>query len=225
MPDGGTCSEQPCSIGQQCGCGTGMSCDVDIADNAGAACRTVTTPGREAASCNSLDDCDAGYVCLSNAYGGAACHKFCSADSECGTPRGKCAVAPKVNNVDITGVPNACSSNCDPLTNPSTTATPVCPANNKCTIYRNNGNPFVDCIPAGNGTQGDSCQDGNKGDETMCAPSYACTSVDGGGTFRCRKYCTNPGVGSSNQCGGRACNGFSPALSVAGVNYGYCSTL
>src|SRR5678816_3168401 len=89
--DGNGCPVQPCTILPQCGCPGLSACDLDVLIGAGTSCRTISTQGRETDACDSLDDCDKGYVCLGPA-GSGSCKKYCNADAECGTPRGRCAM-------------------------------------------------------------------------------------------------------------------------------------
>lgn len=223
MIDGNGCSVQPCSIIPQCGCGATSACDVDTTDSMGTTCRSVNVPGKETATCSSLDKCDKGYVCL----GGAAyatCKKYCMADADCGTPRGRCAIDISSGGMAIPGIPPACSSNCNPL---PTTAPSECPANYKCGLFTatHNGAPvkITDCSPAGAGTQGANCKAGTLGNDALCAPGFLCTTVDGGTNYNCRRIC-NKTVGNSTCTGfgGGTCLGFSTPHTID-VEYGVCN--
>jgi len=220
--DSNGCPVQPCTILPQCGCAGSSACDLDALIGAGTSCRAVNSPGRETASCNSLEDCDKGYVCLGNSVY-ASCKKYCMVDADCGTPRGRCALDIRSGGQVVAGIPPACSSNCDPTsTNP-----PECPSTFKCNLFTANHNntqvQIADCSLAGPGTQGADCKAGTNGDDTRCAKSFSCTTTDGGTTFKCRRFCTNPGTTQSAQCSNQACIAFSPPIMLAGVSYGVCA--
>ena len=141
--------------------------------------------------CDSLDDCDKGYICLGGAASGA-CKKYCTADADCGTPRGKCAIDITSGGNPVTGVPSVCSSNCDP-----TDATgALCPPTYKCGLFNatHMGTPtkIADCSPAGAGVQGTDCKAGAVGNDALCAKGFLCTSTDNNVTFKCRKLCKSP---------------------------------
>src|SRR5262245_35428977 len=150
--DGNGCPVQPCTILPQCGCIGTSACDLDPMAGAGTACRTIGTLGHETTACDSLDDCDKGYVCLGGTA--ASCKKYCMNDSECGTPRGRCALDISIGGQPVAGIPPACTSNCDPTsTNP-----PECPSKYKCVHYTATHNnmqvPAAVCVDAGMGGQG-----------------------------------------------------------------------
>ncbi|HEY5949303.1 MAG TPA: hypothetical protein VIV40_27605 [Kofleriaceae bacterium] len=217
--DGNGCASQPCTILPQCGCGQTSACDVDTTDSVGTACRPVNVPGRETASCSGLDRCDKEYVCLGGATY-ATCKKYCIADGDCGTPRGRCAIDISANGTAIAGIPSACSSNCNPL---PTTPPAECPANYKCSLFTatHNAAPvkITDCNPAGSGTQGAACGT-TSGNDSLCAPGYMCTTL--GSNFQCRRIC-NKSAGNTG-CAGigvGTCLGFTTPHTVD-VEYGVC---
>jgi hypothetical protein len=221
MIDGNGCATQPCSILPQCGCvGGAMACDVDTSDNMGTTCRSVNNPGKETSACNAPDKCDKGYVCL----GGAAyatCKKFCMVNSDCGIPRGRCAIDISSGGMPIQGVPSACSSNCNPL--PLSAPTNECPASYKCGLFTatHSGSPvkITDCTPAGAGTQGANCKAGNLGNEAMCAQGYMCTTTDAGATYICRRICNRT---AGTGCTTGMCIGFSVPHTID-IEYGVCN--
>jgi hypothetical protein len=218
--DAFACSQMPCSIIPQCGCVGVRACDVDTSDAMGTACRSILAPGQETSTCTALDRCDAGYVCL-GASGSASCKKYCSADADCGTPRGRCAIDITSNGTLVSGVPPACSSNCDPLL----TAPPSeCPSGFKCGLFTTNhaGSPvkIASCTPAGNGTQGASCKDGTTGNEALCGRGYLCTTIDGGTNFNCRRICNK--TANTGCAGAQTCIAFNPP-NVIDIEYGVCN--
>ena len=222
LADGNGCTAQPCTILPQCGCGGATACDVDTSDNNGAACRSITAPGKETATCTGLDGCDRGYVCLGGAAY-ASCKKYCTGDADCGSPRGKCAITISSGGQPIPGIPTVCSSNCDPLN--ATQA--ECPTTYKCGLFRTTfmgaSTDLTDCSPAGAGQQGADCKSGTLGNDALCAKTFSCTTTDAGATYRCRKFCTNPGVAASAQCANQACIAFTNPYTIAGVTYGVCA--
>jgi len=214
-PDANTCAMQPCSIIPQCGCAG--ACDIDGSDLMGTACRTIMSPGVESNTCTGPKDCAGGYVCLGAAN--ASCHKYCTQNSDCGTPRGQCVIDITSNGTAIPGIPPACSSNCDPTsTNPA-----ECPSTFKCGLFTatHNGSPvkIADCSKAGSGVQATSCKVGTAGDDTLCGKGYLCTTLDGGTNYNCRRICQ---VTASN-CGTRTCKTFTTPHTINGVEYGVCS--
>jgi len=224
--DANLCATLPCDILTQCGCGSG-ACDIDGTDLMGTACRMITTPGHETSTCTGPSGCDKSYVCLGGATD-ASCHKYCTADADCGTPRGQCVIDIQSGGTPIAGIPSACSSNCDPANN---AAPAVCPSTMKCSIFTAThlGTPhdISDCQVAGAGTQnlttgtGTSCKSGTNGDDTLCAANHLCTTFDSGTpvNFNCRRICTFP----ATQCGSRTCAHFSTPLMIGGTEYGVCN--
>ena len=214
------CAIQPCSILPQCGCASTDACDVDLSDTMGTACRVILAPGQITSTCDAASKCDRGFVCLGG--NNSVCKKYCSADADCGSPRGQCVL-------DITGsggqpipdVPTVCSSNCDPVA----TGTTFCPTNFKCNIFvaTHNGQNknIVDCSPAGAGKQGASCKSNGMGVDSLCAPNFSCTTVDGGTNFNCRHFCDK--TANTGCPAGTTCISFNPAFTIKGVEYGVCN--
>jgi hypothetical protein len=216
--DGNSCSVQPCSILPQCGCASTSACDVDTSDSMGTACRPVNVAGTETSACTGLDRCDKGFVCLGGSTY-ATCKKYCMADADCGTPRGRCAIDISSGGTPIVGIPSACSSNCNPLL----TSAPYCPANYKCGLFTSMHNAtqvkIADCSPAGSGLQGANCKAGTLGNDAMCAPGYLCTTVDGGTNYNCRRICNKT---ANTGCTSGTCLAFNPAHTVD-IEYGVCN--
>lgn len=213
-PDANNCATQPCDILSQCGCGAGSACDIDDEDNMGTACRTVFTPGDEESTCINATRCDAGFVCLFDAGTNVGnCKRYCDADADCGTPRGRCIITITSGGQPIADIPKACSSNCDP----TNTAAGGCPSSRKCSLFNAAGTGIVDCAIAGTGTQGASCQSGGVADDKLCAPDFLCTTV--GAAVACRRICR---VGDNSTCGGLTCIPFETPF-VVDVEYGVCN--
>jgi len=211
------CAMQPCSILPQCGCDGVRACDVDTSDGMGTACRSILEPGHEDTSCSTLDRCDQGYVCLGGASSGS-CKKYCATDTDCGTPRGRCAIDISSGGQPVSGIPSACSSNCNPL---ATGQAPECPTGYKCGLFTSThagtNVKIADCTPAGAGTQNSPCGT-TTGNEAMCASGYLCTSVGNG--FQCRRICNKAtGAGCT---GSQTCLGFTTPHTID-IEYGVCN--
>jgi len=216
--DGNGCAVQPCSILPQCGCGGANACDIDFSDNMGTACRPVTTAGQETSTCNGPNACDKGYVCLGGSTY-ASCKKYCTANADCGSPRGQCVIDISAGGTVLAGIPSACSSNCEP----TSTAPAECPSTYKCSLFTamHNGQPvkIADCNPAGTGTQNASCAAGTSGNDSLCAKGYMCTTTSTDTAFKCRRICQ---VASPN-CGAGTCLSFTTKHIINGVEYGICN--
>lgn len=217
MADGNGCSVQPCSILPQCGCTGQNACDVDSADGVGTACRNILTPGSETDTCTSSKGCDANFTCIGgSAY--ASCKRYCAADADCGSPRGKCVLGFGSAGADV---PKFCSSNCEP----TDTAAAGCPSTFKCTLYSatSSGTTYkiADCSLAGTGVQGTDCTAGSQPYEAKCGKSFQCAQLVGETVFKCRKICTVPGQ-TTSQCGGQTCIGYSPPHMIGATTYGVC---
>lgn len=217
--DGNGCATQPCSILPQCGCGGGKACDLDTSDNNGTACRSVTMPGTETSTCNSLSQCAAGYICLGGG-GASSCKKYCTSDTDCGTPRGACVIDITSGGTPVMGIPSACSSNCEP----TATNSPECPSTYKCGLFTashmGNNIRIADCSPAGTGTQGSSCASGANGDDKLCAKGYLCSTTTSDTAFKCRRICQK----AASNCGAATCISFNPIFTIGTppVEYGIC---
>lgn len=218
--DANNCSVQPCSILPQCGCSGANACDLDSTDNMGTVCRPIMAPGTETSTCTSLQGCDKGFVCLGGATS-AACKRYCTANADCGTPRGRCAIDITSGGTPISGIPPACSSNCNPL---PTTQPAECPTGYKCGLFTatHNAAPvkIADCSPAGAGTQGANCKVGNAGSDTMCATGFLCTTVDAGTTYTCRRMCNK--TANTGCVGAQTCIGFQTPHTID-IEYGVCN--
>ncbi|HUS30956.1 MAG TPA: hypothetical protein VMZ53_20745 [Kofleriaceae bacterium] len=220
--DANNCSSQPCSILPQCGCGGANACDIDVSDNKGTTCRAVATPGTETAACNGVTQCDKGYVCLGGSAF-ASCKKYCTADADCGSPRGACVIDITANGTPLMGIPSVCSSNCDP----QSTNSPECPSTYKCGLFNatHNGTQvrIADCSPAGTGTQGASCASGTMGADNLCAKGYLCSTITTDTAFKCRRICKPNEVPTG--CGAAQCLKFNPVFTIGTppVEYGICN--
>ena len=156
-------------------------------------------------------ECALGYNCQGPNKTSATCKKFCSANSECGTPRGRCAITVSSN----AQVPKVCSSNCDP----SLTTDMECPPTFKCGLFAAGDADVLSCTPAGTRTQGGDCKSGTVGDNALCAKGYRCSAVSSG-VFQCRRICK---MNAPNCTGGLTCNRPFSTPFVVDVEYGHCS--
>jgi len=211
--DANSCTTQPCDILPQCGCATNQSCDIDSTDLMGTACRTVSAPNGEGKKCSTAGQCDIGLVCL-----GGFCAKYCGSNADCAGPRGQCVIDIQANGVVIPGIPSACTSGCDP----TNVAAGGCDTGAKCGLFTTTHNgvqsDIVACTTAGAGVQGTVCTGGGMGDDALCGPDFACTTLNGT-SFNCRKVC----VVNGNGCGVLTCLGFGTPLIVGGTEYGVCN--
>lgn len=216
--DSNGCSVQPCSILPECGCIGNTTCDIDVSDYDGTACRTINVEGTETATCTNAMECDRGYACLGVAD--SSCKKYCSADTDCGSPRGQCIyTVTDTNDQPIADIPKVCSSNCDP----TDTSAALCPSVYKCSLFvldTGGGSTadIADCSPAGAGTQGASCDQAGSRVDSMCAKGYQCVQF-GANPFTCARICN---TGAPACPSNTACVGFSMPIVVGGVTYGVC---
>jgi hypothetical protein len=153
----------------------------------------------------------------------ASCKKYCTDDVDCGAPRGKCIYTITSAGTALGGIPNACSSNCEPT---DTTAA-GCPPMMKCTLFAITKNmmsvKLADCSPAGTMVQGGDCTNPTNtstGVEARCAKGYQCVKLGAETTFKCRRICAAPGT--TTGCGANMCTGFTDAHTIGAVTYGVC---
>jgi len=218
--DSNGCSSQPCSILPQCGCNGANACDIDVSDNKGTSCRAINTPGTESSSCTMLYQCDKGFVCIGGSAA-ASCKKYCSADVDCGSPRGQCVIDITSGGTPLMGIPPVCSSNCEP----TSTNSPECPSTMKCGLFTVTHNStqlrIADCTPAGAGTQGASCASGATGADNLCAKGYLCSTVTSDTAFKCRRICQK----NASNCGAAQCLSFGTPFTIGTppVEYGICN--
>jgi len=213
------CPTDPCDLVEQCGCAAGEACDLAADPLAGNDCRTVAAAGVETDSCDAPTDCAAGYTCVGDGAGSAACKRFCNAGSSCSQPRGQCVIQLVSSGTEIPGA-LTCSSGCDP----TRASAGDCPADHGCFLYTvnpdgvaNSGDELslVDCAPAGDGLQGAGCTAYED-----CAPDHLCTGV-GLGLSQCLRLCSDVGSACPAEAG-TSCTGFTMPHEVGGTEYGVC---
>ena len=219
MPDANNCSKQPCSLSPQCGCATGMACDLDGTDlaNGATTCRAAGA-GTETTTCSAVEDCAAGYGCI-----GGRCRLWCTTDNDCPGAGGECLVG-VVFGTNQTPVPGAttCTTDCDP----TSSAPSACPATWACHVYQNQTTMayLTDCdsAPASGGGNGASCDTNGNAD---CAPGYDCIALTQGSTTtnECLQTCVCPGGNcAAGLCNSGSCNGFQTPVVIGGTTYGVC---
>lgn len=207
--DANTCPTQPCDLHAQCGCTPPLTCDLDFTDLVGTSCRAVNAPGTETSTCTSFSECAASHVCV-----GGRCRRYCDMDTDCGQPRGLCAI--QLTDQTSQPIPGAttCSSNCNPINS----AAGGCPAGMKCGFFEGTGmRDIVDCTTAGTGGIGAVCTT-----DATCSANTFCTTYNA--LTRCRKVCNRTTGGS--ECAtvaGTTCIGFGTPLVVGGTEYGICA--
>lgn len=210
--DANLCVTQPCDILTECGCPADQSCDIDGSDVMGTACRPVAATAKdEDGVCSTADGCKSGLVCIGNP---GHCRTYCDDATDCGQPRGICAVTITSGGQPIAGIPKTCTSNCDPVS-PTTN----CGGGEKCGFFTLtvDGVPtdIVDCATAGLNGPGQTCNNGGTASDALCSRNNIC--VTQGGVHTCRKVCV---VGETNICSN--CTSFTQANIVGGKNYGFC---
>ena len=230
--DADTCSAEPCSLLDQCGCGDTQVCDLDRDDlPAGATeCRDVTAPGTEGANCDSASECAGGFGCL-GVDGFMQCRRYCDEETDCGDG-GHCVI--EVTYTDGGGaqqpVPGAvtCTKPCS-LEAASDNGCPADPQFGCRMLYENpNGSAeadgdeyyLTDCGRA---------PDSGGGDDATCTQHASCRSGFGCIAFgaadkRCKQYCvyTVDGAPGPRVCAAGTCRQFSDNPTIGGTEYGYC---
>lgn len=181
----------------------------------GTACRPVAPTAEDPdGACSNVSQCKAGSVCLGAP---AHCRAYCDDNADCGSPRGQCLITITSGGQPIQGIPKTCTSNCDP----TNAAAGNCPGGEKCGLFSLDVNGtdtnIVDCSTAGTRTNGQDCTTAGAADDALCARDFLC--VTSGGTNLCRRTCI---VGGTGICAASTCATFTPAFTIAGVNYGFC---
>ncbi len=191
-----------CTFAPQCGCGTGLNCDVTSVDGS-ASCvpAGAKTLGQ---SCKDLGECAKGLTCV---FG--ACQAFCASPSDC--PKAGSACLPVLYYDSTTKTTKAipgftdCAAPCDPLA-PSK----VCGAGPNCLFA---DATHTTCAGGGTGVGASACSSTNP---FSCAPGYLCLS-----TNECRRWCR---IGFSGDCpSGKTCGALTDHPKLSGVEYGVCS--
>lgn len=227
--DADTCSAEPCSLLDQCGCGITQVCDLDRDGLASGTteCRDVTAPGTERANCEATTECAGGFGCLGvNNF--MQCRRYCDGDDDCGDG-GHCVIP--VTYVDDGGatqpVPGAavCSKSC----------TLEAATDNGCP-----SDPQLACRllyedPDGTAASGDEyflsdCgRAGGGGDDATCTSHASCRSGFGCITFaasdkRCKQTCVYnvDGAAGPRVCASGSCRQFSDNPMIGTTEYGYC---
>jgi hypothetical protein len=212
-PDTATCTHSPCDLAPQCGCTTGMACDLTPTAS-GNQCRAAGT-GTEATTCTTDTDCARGYTCGFR-DGSGHCSKWCAMDSDCDTPRGRCADQLSQGSGGGTPIPGAviCTSSCDPLS----TANSECPSGWSCDYYSLNymgsTDDAVECRPPGTVGAGSSCAPGSG----YCQAGLTCVYFTNGSDL-CEHTCS---PNTNTTCASGTCHSFSTPFTVNGVEYGAC---
>lgn len=219
-PDADTCPGDPCQIAPQCGCG-GQACDLDFEDlpNGSTACRDITVPGDESASCNSTTACAAGFVCLSK-----QCRAYCNSEVPC-SGGGQCLVQPAYDSgggvlESVPGV-TTCTKSCSPekATDNGCPSTPQFGChlvNHDPDGVADNGDEFyhTDCrsAPSTGGGNGDPCLGG----DSDCRAGYECVSRSG--NLVCKQLCIYP----DGSCDSGTCVPLLTRVFIDGIEYAVC---
>ena len=192
---GGVCDTLP-----QCGCGSGLKCDVNGGGGI-TACIPAGSVGQYQA-CASQNDCQKGLTCLDG-----ACKPFCDSNADC--PGAGRACVPVYSGGGVVPGFQICTSGCD-LMNPAS----ACGPNLTCsaTTYTT-----ADCTgPAQTGIGANACAGG----AWLCAPGHICQQMTVNGTFDCVKWCKSGG----NDCPApQTCKSLPGGfVTVGAVAYGVC---
>jgi hypothetical protein len=219
-PEPPSCSGDPCSILDQCGCAADQACDLDparFAEGTGM-CRATTEAGTETTSCTTPDQCATGYGCI-----GGQCRAYCDAADDCGGNRCDNDLV-YVHNGVTTPIPGVkgCSKTCRLDLTPLDSGCPNDPAIG-CRLQADDDGTYTDCrrAAATGGKKFADCQaDGD------CARGFGCFTFLGDDFFpvdECLQICVRKvdGVAAVNTCPGTAC-GAVDGMTVDGVEYGVC---
>lgn len=202
-PTSGACGPNP-----QCGCGSGMSCDVMVNAQAQAvyACRAVGSTSAWAA-CDLQTDCPRGTSCVDN-----QCQPFCTTDASCGEPYTICRqVFPPLSNPPKISGFTSCARPCDPY-QPTQMAAGYSPCSEGSACSPStDGRSYCREIKNAGGS-GDACSQ-----QTDCGAGFVCMNSDSGGAL-CQLLCR---VNSSDCSRGR-CLGLDPKVYVGNVEWGTC---
>jgi hypothetical protein len=222
-PDPEVCAGDPCSIVEQCGCGTDQACDLDPAKFAegGALCRTTTETGTEETLCDSATDCATGYGCI-----GGACALYCGDAEDCGEG-GRCdnELVYVDGNDDVQAIPDAkvCSKSCRLDLTPVDGGCPNDPSIG-CRVKEDADGLYTDCElvnDSGSGKQEYDCID-----DLDCARGFGCFTHEDDGRLEdeCLEMCVAKvdGKAVANTCaGGRTCFAIT-GLTIGNIDYGAC---
>ncbi|MFH1434624.1 MAG: hypothetical protein ABIJ56_02795 [Pseudomonadota bacterium] len=209
--DSGSCTESPCCLYPNGGCGAGLKCSLDQETTA-RACLPAGT-GTKGSTCLSDEECAAGYICLGTNDAGttAACYPYCAADANC-PGDGSICFPLSAGGTPVPGA-NCCSYDCNLVSSSG------CPAGYGCDLYAWDRDSdtvpevtFTDC----NGDVGYGTQDSSCFAEADCAAGLACF-----GETMCLAWCYSPG-GMSTCTGGTTCTAFDTPAVVGSQEVGYC---
>jgi hypothetical protein len=149
------------------------------------------------------DNCQAGYMCVSDWAGVSRCRRFCDADSLCVVSPGglysACAIGISSGGTTVVGA-TLCSFHCDVLNQTGCGSGQACRAS-----FPGDGTHWTDCTSAGDGTE---CVSETAND---CPSGWDCFGVDDDGDtitdyHECVEYCAYPSgscsIGSCQQPSG-----------------------
>jgi len=203
------CSEQPCSLVPQCGCGASEECTIDAMGAHFCAMVGIGTPGQDC----STHGCVAGSACIATktATGSASlCAAFCKQDSDC--PGSTCSRHVSDGKGGVLPV-MLCADTCDPAANTGCTS-----PGTACLIGQESTGAmrsYAQCaIPNGTATLGAACSP-----SAPCAPGLICGQSPAG-TSSCFQYCTMDGKDGCPM--GTKCVGFATPLVIGAVTFGAC---
>ena len=227
---GGTCDTQPCDLYDQCGCETGMACDLDNAALAEGTttCRGVTEPGMSTSSCDADEECAGGYGCFGDP---GQCRKYCENDGDCGNGHCNIQIVYDAGGGDYQDVPGAkvCTKACKA----DSAGGSGCPSDRACDFYWDDPNGdgggddywYTDCRP--NGAGGDAVDCASNGNDD-CLAGFGCFVIyytDGSEKDECRQICiwTVAGGEGDRSCAVGTCHELGdPGIVIGDTEYGAC---
>jgi hypothetical protein len=195
-PDLPPCDESPCRLVlPQCGCPKGKAC-LRLATN-----QLICGEAGNVAPyqpCVGAEDCVAGHTCwVVSPSPQGVCTPYCKTTAECGNTLPVCLLGPTYG---------VCLPGCDPVGQ-------NCAGGMAC-ILTNGTDAFgvshagTSCAQAGSGQPGDSCTS-----VTHCAAGMQCIGQ------KCHAICQ---VGGAKCAANKTCAKLTPAMKIAGKEYGAC---
>jgi hypothetical protein len=223
-----SCSADPCSLTEQCGCGAEQACDLSPTGYAQgvATCRKADPAGTSTASCVTNEQCAAGYSCVDR-----QCRQMCDDSGDCGGNRCDEPIPVPGGSGDVPGVAT-CSKTCK-LEQATGGGCPADP-DLACRYKVDAAGFYTDCLAATRtgGGNGVACGEAS-GYGAACRAGYDCWPIaydDGSQRDECRQVCVIAvgGAPTKGTCAVGACVGFAdpasgnPGLLIGDVEYGVC---
>lgn len=205
-PDAAFCPTDPCDLHDQCGCGEGEACDIDLDDNELNTCREVTASGSHADSCeeDGRTGCRPGFVCIASEP--SFCRSYCEANADCPGEGGHC-----IRSVGGRG-DNQCTFHCNAAEEGGGGRCPD--GREACQFYRQDENAdwYTDCYEPGTGGHAATCEN-----DLDCRAAHRCLIF--GEDRECREICV---IGEGGCAEGRNCCPHPSEPRIGTREYGIC---